>query len=277
MSARSTHRITFLVLALALAAPSAAYAQPLPLPLPNAEARESSKPGLRERLRASLPSLRRLRPSSRSSGRRPLRSLEVEIVDRRGVTLGEFDEIDLLRRILYEDKSARGLERVDSVTSPEAWAKKQIYGKTVVRIENLPRATATRPTRNGSPVIPSLAQVLSLRRLVFRIESSDPAVRVAVDAQVTRLRARYPAWSFGAKYGTSPPRAGSPFGRQLRLRLRRLARRETARAPRSGRASRPGTTRPGLVGVLGRLRPRRGRAVLDRAAQRGARKGSARR
>ena len=79
--------------------------------------------------------------------------------------------------------------------------KKQIYDKTVARIENLKNATGTRPTVDGTPSVPTLAEVQGIKNLEFRIQSASSEVRAAVEAQLQSLREKYPSWNFGAKYG----------------------------------------------------------------------------
>ena len=136
----------------------------------------------------------------------PPRTFEVEVVNARGDVLGEFDEIDLNNRLLFEDKEARGLDRINPRTGRPAltvdeWAEKQLFNKTVTRITNLKLATATRASARGSTVVPSLDEVRSLRALVFRIEGDTPALRGAVENQLGRLRSSYPGWRFNAEFG----------------------------------------------------------------------------
>ena len=128
----------------------------------------------------------------------------VEIVDSRGSPVGEFDRVE--NGLLVEDKSALGLDRTNPKTglpsqTPETWAQKQIYDKTVARIENLKNATGTRPTVDGTPSVPTLAEVQGIKNLEFRIQSASSEVRAAVEAQLQSLREKYPSWNFGAKYG----------------------------------------------------------------------------
>lgn len=127
----------------------------------------------------------------------------VEIVDARRSPLGEFDEIASDRFI--EDKSAKGLGKFNPKTgqsqSAAEWAKKQIFDKTVVRIENLKNATATRPTKLSGPTVPTLAEIKSIRQLEFRVEAGTPEIRAAVETQIQALAGKYPDWSFGATYG----------------------------------------------------------------------------
>jgi RHS repeat-associated protein len=131
---------------------------------------------------------------------------EVEIVDKRGAPLGEFDEIDLSKSCFVEDKSAKGLARPHPKTgkpvqTPEDWAAKQVGKKTRVRIENLKKADATRATKGGSTDVPSLDEIKDIKKLHFRIESDDPAVQRAVQREMEQLKADYPDWDFTAEFG----------------------------------------------------------------------------
>ena len=87
---------------------------------------------------------------------------EVEIVDQQGNPVGEFDEIDAEKGIFYEDKTARGLDKVNPRTglpaqTPQQFADKQILAKTRNRIDNMAsKAVATRATAHGTADVPSL-------------------------------------------------------------------------------------------------------------------------
>jgi len=128
----------------------------------------------------------------------------VEIVDAGGTPIGEFDEVAPDRFV--EDKSAKGLNTPhprtgQPVQSPEQWAEKQIFDKTVVRIENLKKAVATRPTKGGSPTVPALTEIKGIRQLEFRIEAGTPEVQAAVAKQIAELTKKYPDWTFSAIFG----------------------------------------------------------------------------
>ena len=127
------------------------------------------------------------------------------ITDAKGNPLGEFDGVQKGKFI--EDKSARGLGTLNPKTgrpvqTADEWAKKQIFDKTEVRIDNLlNKATATRPTTGGSTAVPSLQEIKGIRQLEFRIESATPEVKAAVEKQLTALRAQHPDWTFTAIFG----------------------------------------------------------------------------
>jgi hypothetical protein len=135
---------------------------------------------------------------------------EVEIVDHRGNPLGEFDEIDLENRIFYEDKSAKGLDRLNPRTgqpaqTPQEFTDKQLLGKTRTRIHNLmENAAATRPTPNGSPEVPDLEEIKSIRDFVFRLDGDTPELRSAAENSLNQLRAEFPDYTFNILFGGKP-------------------------------------------------------------------------
>jgi len=130
---------------------------------------------------------------------------EVEIVDKMGNPVGEFDKIE--KGLLIEDKSAKGLSTLHPKTgkplqTAEQWAEKQIYEKSIVRIENLQnKAASTRATKSGSQVVPSLNEIKTIRKLQFRIEGDSPELKNAVEEQIKKLSQKYPDWEFSAKFG----------------------------------------------------------------------------
>lgn len=130
--------------------------------------------------------------------------LKVEIVGKRGEPLGEIDKLQ--GNVIIEDKNAKGLDTLDPRTgapfqTAEQWAEKQIYKKTERRIENLQIAASTRPAKDGSPEVPSLDKVKSIREIHFHIEAKNPAIEKATEKQLDNLRARFPGWRFSASYG----------------------------------------------------------------------------
>ena len=128
----------------------------------------------------------------------------VEIVDARDNPLGGFDHIEGNKFV--EDKSARRLDIVNPKTgmpyqTANQWARHQIFDKTSTRIENLAIAADTRATREGTPNIPSLANIQGLTQLEFRVENATPAVKKAVAEQIKALQLKFPEWTFTAKFG----------------------------------------------------------------------------
>lgn len=128
----------------------------------------------------------------------------VELENQLGNPLGEFDGIDMGAKTFIEDKSAEGLTiphpRTGAMPDPEKWAEKQIYKKTEVRINNLAVATATRPTVQGSPVVPTIDEIRDFRKLHFKMDADTPELRAAVDTQLANLKNDFPDWSFSADF-----------------------------------------------------------------------------
>jgi hypothetical protein len=125
-------------------------------------------------------------------------------VDARGHPLGEFDE--MAEGIFIEEKLALGFGQVhprtgQPVQTMAQWAEKQIFQKTVVRLDNLQRAAATRPAAGGSSSVPTVPTILGIRKFQFKIMSTAPEVQSAVQAQLTCLHARFPAWEFSVIFG----------------------------------------------------------------------------
>jgi hypothetical protein len=114
--------------------------------------------------------------------------------------------------VLYEDKQARNLNvippgRTKPQQTPEEWARAQIYEATSRRLKNMPSegvSTQKGSTPTATRNVPALSDVLSARRYVFRIEANESALRAAVEAQLARLRADFPDWTFSAVYGHQP-------------------------------------------------------------------------
>lgn len=133
-------------------------------------------------------------------------SKEVEIADKQGNPLGEFDEIDLVNKIFHEDKSAEGLSVINPKTgkpfqTAEKWANKQIYAKTKERILNLQKVDHTRPTKNGSVEIPTLDEIKDVRRFNFRMNADTPELREAVQKVIEKLKEEFPDYTFTAEFG----------------------------------------------------------------------------
>ncbi|EPX57932.1 hypothetical protein D187_004466 [Cystobacter fuscus DSM 2262] len=115
---------------------------------------------------------------------------------------GEFDGIDMSKKLFIEYKSARKFFKGDK--TPENWAKDQIYTKTLKRISILlHEATATRPKSDGSPTVPTLEEIKGFQKIQFRIDGNTPMLRAAVAAQLKALRTQFPGWSFDATYGVN--------------------------------------------------------------------------
>ncbi len=129
---------------------------------------------------------------------------EVEVVGPNN-KLTELDEIDTNSKTIFEDKNASGLYMSNpNVPQTELqWAQKQIYNKTVNRIDTIQSATSTRSTTNGSQNVPSVSDIQSINNYVFRINADTPALRTAVQNQIDQLKIKYPSYNFSAQFGGS--------------------------------------------------------------------------
>ncbi|ANY68436.1 hypothetical protein BBD42_19635 [Paenibacillus sp. BIHB 4019] len=156
-----------------------------------------------------LEEMERLKREAEGTGEVPPRvpySKEVEIADKQGNPLGEFDEIDLVNKVFHEDKSAEGLSVISPKTgkpfqTADKWAEKQIYAKTKERILNLKKVDHTRPTKNGSVEIPTLDEIKDVRRFNFRMNADTPELREAVQKVIEKLKKEFPDYTFTAEFG----------------------------------------------------------------------------
>ena len=132
---------------------------------------------------------------------------QIEIIDSKGKCLGEFDEIDLDNKIFYEDKSAKGLGTINPKTgkpsqTPQEFADKQIYTKTMIRINNLMNATGTREAKtNIVDNVPNISELQDIKKFVFRFDGDSPELRTAVENSILKLQSEFPDYSFEAIFG----------------------------------------------------------------------------
>jgi hypothetical protein len=132
------------------------------------------------------------------------------VVDRNGRPVGNPDE--MRGGVLYEDKSAAGLNFIPPgknapQQTPQKWAERQIHDATVNRLRRIPAegaGTQMGATPEATRSVPALSDVLPARKYVFRIEGDGSALRSAVNAQLARLRAAFPGWTFSAEFGYRP-------------------------------------------------------------------------
>lgn len=136
---------------------------------------------------------------------------EVEIRAQDGSNLGEFDTIDMTRGIFIEHTS--GVGGVNPLTgrpgkTPAQWARDKIFKKTRNRIQNMSKAETTAPKGGtGDREVPTLQEIQGIRHIHFVIDSSAPAVRASVAAELANLRTEFPSWNFTAEFGVGhiPP------------------------------------------------------------------------
>ncbi len=114
----------------------------------------------------------------------------------------ELDEVDLNKKIIYEDKDASRLymENPDFPQTEMQWAEKQILKKGSNRIEALMQENFT-VSSTISTRLPAVEKLKEIRNFVFRISEDTPELREAVQLQLNKLKELYPEYSFSATYG----------------------------------------------------------------------------
>ncbi|OKP91353.1 hypothetical protein [Paenibacillus sp. P32E] len=131
----------------------------------------------------------------------------VDIVNAGGKKLGEIDEIDMENKIFYEDKSAKGLYIIPPGKdkpnqTPQEWADHQIRDKTSVRINSaLKDGVATKPTPEGSKIVPDIESFRTFREFIFRMNADTVELRDATENALYDLRQTFPDYKFSATFG----------------------------------------------------------------------------
>lgn len=129
------------------------------------------------------------------------------IFNSNGKNLTELDEVDFLKKIIYEDKNASGLyiDNPSVVQTEQQWAEKQILGKGGNRIKSLLqddlKVTITTNSGEVTDVSFTLSELKNIDDYVFRINADTPALRTAVEDCLEQLRILYPEYKFSAVYG----------------------------------------------------------------------------
>ena len=111
----------------------------------------------------------------------------------------ELGEVDLINKVIYEDKSAEKLymENPDFSQTESWWVYKQIYRKSSNRIKALQQTDFN----VSSSVTNNLPDVEALKDYVFRIDADTPELRVAVQVELDNLKVVYPDYNFSATFG----------------------------------------------------------------------------
>ena len=112
----------------------------------------------------------------------------------------EIDEVDLINKIIYEDKSAAGLymDNPDFPQTEAQWAYKQIYKKGSNRINALQQSDFT---LSGAGSLPDVKELKGIKDYVFRMDADTPGLRAAVQKELDNLKATFPDYNFSAVYG----------------------------------------------------------------------------
>lgn len=114
----------------------------------------------------------------------------------------ELDEVDLVNKIIYEDKSASKLymEKPDFPQTEAQWAYKQVYKKGTNRIQALQQTDMTLSSK-VTDNIPEASALKDIKDYVFRIDADTPELRAAVQMELDNLKVDFPDYNFSATYG----------------------------------------------------------------------------
>ncbi|MFC4158782.1 hypothetical protein [Chitinimonas lacunae] len=143
---------------------------------------------------------------------------EIELIGSRGAPIAEFDEIDLVHRVIYEDKIAKGFgQNIGSDLSPAAYEKalrreitkfvdKKVVDKTEGKIAALQSPAGIRPSPSGlgTAVAPDLQAVQSIRNITFRFEGDHSILQEVMNTRMQSLQSKYSNYNFSAVYGYKP-------------------------------------------------------------------------
>ncbi len=114
----------------------------------------------------------------------------------------ELDEVDLINKVIYEDKSAGKLymENPDFPQTEAQWAFKQIYKKGSNRINALQQTDFTLSS-SVVDTLPDVGELKGIKDYVFRIDADTTELRAAVQVELDNLKVAYPDYNFSATYG----------------------------------------------------------------------------
>ncbi|WP_257385788.1 RHS repeat-associated core domain-containing protein [Tahibacter caeni] len=150
------------------------------------------------------------RSGQRVEGRTHYRG--VELTNQRGTPIAEFDEIDIEKGVLYEDKEALGFGTTgngsESALQKEIsrYVNNKVIDKATAKITALVNAVNARanPDKRGSLTAPSLESIQDISRMKFRFEGDHPILQDIMDRRLEELRQRHPNYSFDVEYGYKP-------------------------------------------------------------------------
>ena len=114
----------------------------------------------------------------------------------------ELDEVDLINKIIYEDKNASKIymENPDFPQTEAQWAKKQIFDRGSNRINALQQNEFKLSGPDASK-IPDIQELKGIKDYVFRIDADTPELRAAVQIELSNLKEKYPDYNFSATFG----------------------------------------------------------------------------
>ncbi|MHC5218406.1 hypothetical protein ACYSNR_17350 [Enterococcus sp. LJL128] len=114
----------------------------------------------------------------------------------------ELDEVDLVNKVIYEDKSAAKLymENPDFPQTEKQWTQKHIFKKGSNRLDALNQKDIS-ISGGDSGLVSSVDEIKNIKDYTFRIDADTPALREAVQEQISILQKKYPDYNFSAIYG----------------------------------------------------------------------------
>ena len=92
------------------------------------------------------------------------------------------------------------MENPDFPQTEIQWANKQIYKKTINRIDAINQSEYSLSIV-GSDSVPEIESLKNINNYVFRIDADTPQLRCAVEICLEKLRIKYPDYNFSAVYG----------------------------------------------------------------------------
>ncbi|ATE73659.1 putative Ig domain-containing protein [Lysobacter capsici] len=145
-----------------------------------------------------------------------------ELVNQRNEPIGELDLIDLVGKVIYEDKEALGFgthtrkgasaEQVAAQLNREIekFIDKKVIARGEKRLAAIESAVATRPNSSKTVrPVPSaaavdLSQLREIKKVVFRFEGDHPVLQDVMARRMAELAKKYDKYEFSAIYGYNP-------------------------------------------------------------------------
>jgi hypothetical protein len=145
-----------------------------------------------------------------------------ELVNERNEPIGELDLVDLVGKVIYEDKEALGFgmhtrkgtsaEQVAAQVNREVekFVDKKVIARGEKRLAAIESAVSTRPNSSKvvrpspSAVAVDLSQLREIKKMVFRFEGDHPVLQNVMARRMTELARKYDKYEFSAVYGYNP-------------------------------------------------------------------------
>ena len=126
----------------------------------------------------------------------------------KGGKLGEIDKV--YPGLFVEEKAAKdignglllGKTPKTYVEAAEEWGAKNIFDKTSVRINNLPKTTQLIPEEGAKAAraVPNLGDVQATKKFHFVLDDDNPYLINAAMKQIERLKKAFPDYSFTIEF-----------------------------------------------------------------------------